>query len=194
MNYYILDTAGDLNNRDYCFIDSEPYGIPKARYAVSHGERATGNVPVEQDEIEFRLGEDNPGLVLASLLGNVGSYLLLNKQVISAIKELNLGDLELFQFILLNHKGKIHSKDYCIVNPVGDYDCLNKERSIFKYSSTGKLIRIKKMVFNKQKLERANDLFRLHDKPNRYLVSEKFKDTIEVNGFSNFLFEQVETD
>src|SRR5207302_1272588 len=105
-----------------------------------------------------------PGIKLASLLGNTQSYLIVNTEVKNVIVEhCTLSELEVLPFTLYNHKKRIHSSDYWIVNPIGYLDCVNRAASNIRYLSTDptKIVAVRKFVLDTKRLENAPDLFRV---------------------------------
>lgn len=82
--------------------------------------------------------------------------------------------------------------DYNIYNVTSIVDALDKEHSTIKYfRSSGRIMRIKEYVFNKESLEGIH-IFKLPEpRFKKPFVSEEFVRIIEKSGFTGFRFELV---
>ena len=72
--------------------------------------------------LKFSCSQKNPGVKLPSLIGNTISYLIVNAEMKDTIIEYcpeDEVDIEILPFTLINHKKRVHSKDYWIINPIG---------------------------------------------------------------------------
>src|SRR5262245_662738 len=127
MNYFRLDTNGDVSNENYCFTDRTPR--PIGAYALKTGGRVADRYPDGPGEVTLRLGDDYPGLQLTSFIGNTDTLLIVTRDVASLVESLQPGSIEVVPFTLINHKGRTHSKDYVFLNPIGAYDCLDLGKS-----------------------------------------------------------------
>ncbi len=126
MKYYLQDTVGKLNEVDYCFTDELPKGV--FSYGLKAGE-VVDDYPSDPWAVTWELGEDYPGLLLPSFIGNTDCLLVFHKEVIEFLKDFNVGKAQSFPFTLINYKKRVHSKDYLFFNPLGTFDCLHEELS-----------------------------------------------------------------
>jgi len=84
-------------------------------------------------------------------------------------------EFEILPFTLYDHKKRVLTKDYWIVNPIGTFGCLNKEASEIKYvdkdDAKSEVVSIRKFVFDPKKLKNAPDLFRVPERVRDYFIS-----------------------
>ncbi|HSP80435.1 MAG TPA: DUF1629 domain-containing protein, partial [Myxococcaceae bacterium] len=131
MKYFLLSTTGDLNDRDLVQIDDPPKGIGLRRYMMSRGKPATPYYPAEP---KVFLREENPGIKLSSMLGNTVNYLIVSSDMRKVIESLCAGvEVEYLPIHLYDHRERLYTKDYCIINPLGALDCLDDEASGVEY-------------------------------------------------------------
>ena len=84
----------------------------------------------------------------------------MHQEAAELICQIEVGELEVFPFTLINHKGRVHSRDYVFLNPLGTFDCLNMKLTQCKRYSSGKIMKITKFVLDRDKIAKAPDLFR----------------------------------
>jgi hypothetical protein len=190
MNYFLLNIMGDDQDRSLAFIDSPPEDLGLFSYCMARGERIGARYP---ENASVYLKAKSPGIKLSSLLGNTESYLIVNSAMKEVIQEVcKASEIEYLSFTLYNHKKRVHSQDYWIVNPIGAADCVNRAASEIKYSSSNpeKIVSVKKYVLDSAKVTDAGDLFRVPEDKSRYFISERLAKTFQEGAFTNvFLFE-----
>lgn len=189
MRYFRLNTMGDVQDHSLAFIDQVPDGLDGYDYKMALGEPIGDQYP---DEAEIYLQPRYPGIKLAPLIGNTIGYLIVNTAVKDVIEAHETGDIEYLPFVLFNHKKRVHSRDYWIVNPLGTYDCLNRDASDIKYvddDPAGDVVKVRSYVFDPGKLDGVPDLFRIPEAPRHYFVSETLARAFHANRFANvFIF------
>ena len=153
MSFYLIDTLGIVDD-EWCLLDDPPKGIGLAYNRMVFGTAIEDAYP---DDASIYMSADNPGIKLGSLLGNTLSYLIVSSPLRAAIEELCPKlDIEYLSFTLYNHKGRVHSTDYAIVNPVGSFDCLDLEASEILYLEEegdpydGEIVAVNRFVLNKK--------------------------------------------
>lgn len=189
MNYAKLNTVV-TSNLDYCFAgsirDSDACEIRLAK-----GGRVGGNYPPDPFSVKVHFDRDFPGLKLPSLIGNTRALLILSKETSELFKQhLNLGDYEEFPFSLINHKGRVHSRDYVFFNPLGTYDVAAPESDFVRYPDGG-IYACKRWVMVASKLSEVPDILRPAEVPKHYLVSQRLVDLVDRFRLSNFEFQPV---
>jgi hypothetical protein len=189
MRYFRINVLGDSKDRSLAFIDEPPVGLGIYDYRMSRGKRIGEHYP---SDARIYLQPKSPGIKLGSLIGNTLNYLIVNSQIKDIIAEDYRGELELLPFTLYNHKKRVHSNDYWIINPIGSLDCLNKAASETTYSADVKtdVVAVHKYVFDPKKLEGAPDLFRIPEDLTQYFISGRLAKVLQDHKFTNiFLFE-----
>jgi len=102
MDYFLLETTGDLNDETLCLVKDPPEGMGIKYYLMTFGGKAT---PYWPENASIYLRSERPGIKLADLLGNTKSYFLLSTAGMELIKKYNLETLiEYLPFTLYNQK------------------------------------------------------------------------------------------
>jgi len=146
------------------------------------------------DDARFTLEEGQSGLRLYSFLPNTQRYLIVASAVRAVLEDFCKNSIEYLPFELYRPNGKLHTKDYCIVNPLGTVDGLNYEESQIEYYGKGKdreVIGIDRMVLSQKKLESAPHLFRLKEESSIHLVSEALLRRFKEEGFTKLYVNEV---
>lgn len=164
--------------------------MPKYCYNLSVGGALSEVYPADPYLVEMRLSDQYCGIQLPSIIGNTNDFVMVDDKVVEVLKQHNIGDVEFWPFTLINHKGRVHSKDYCFVNPIGALDCLNYEQSEIFKDSNDVTIGVDRIVLDNEKLENAPDMFRIKDTYS-FGFSEPLKEKLERE-FTNFVFESAE--
>ena len=190
MRYFTLGSFGNGANRSLAFISSPPKGIGLYDYCMRFGE-AVGDRYPEDPRIYLEAGR--PGIKLASFIGNTVGYLIVCAEMKDAILGADIGEIETLPFKLYNHKNRLHSEDYWIVNPIGSFDCVNRAASDIEYldASQKDIVAVTKFVLNANKLNDAPDLFRVPEKKDSYFVSERLARLFLSKGFTNIMLKEV---
>jgi hypothetical protein len=122
-----------------------------------------------------------------------------NIVVISArIKEIlakeKLSDVEFLPVAIVNHKGRVASKDYFILNVTKSIDCLDVEKSVPRYSAIDPdIIRwVKKIVIDDSRVPAGARLFRMQGYFGPIIVDETIKQLLEGAKIEGASFVAVE--
>lgn len=183
MDYFIISVGGVPGDSNLCIVDDPPEGMGLYDYCLIRGERAASHFP---KDAKVFLRKERTGIRLAGILGNTHGFFIGSVEVKKVIEELCPNrEIEYLPFILYNQKGRVHSKDYFFINPIGGFDCLNEKASGATYDSDGEIITVKKFVLDPMKLTNAPDFFRIHKVPTEYVVSQRFVDAFHERGIKN---------
>ena len=163
---------------------------------MAKGKRIGDDYP---DDAQIYLESLKSGTQLSSFIGNTRSYLIVNTEMKDVILEYTSQsncEFEILPFTLYDHKKRILSKDYWIINPIGTFDCLNKKASEIKYvdkdDAKSEVVSIRKFVFDPKKLKDAPDLFRVPEDPTEYFISERLAKAFKEKGFTNIFLTEIE--
>jgi len=191
MRYFIIETIGDVQDRKLAFIDNPPEGLGLYYYCMARGERIGARFPTDA---KVFLESRSPGIKLPSLIGNALGYLIVNTEMKSVINECCKLEVETLPFTLYNHKKRIHSKDYWIVNPIGSIDCLNKAASeiIYATSSREAVVAVHKFVVDPSKISGEPNLFRVPEDREKYFIGESLAKTFQQHNFTNVFLLEVD--
>jgi len=140
------------------------------------------------------MDKSEPGIRLADLIGNTQSYLILSKRVKEVIESMIPKDVEYLPVEIFNHKGRLASKDYFIVNPIGAVDCLHLKKSKIIYDEPGsdEIIDIDEFVLDKKKLKNVPHLFRIKEDPGEYVMSQALALEFKKHQFTNIYSWELE--
>lgn len=191
MKYYFIETLGDLDEPDLCILDKKPDDIGVKYSCMVFGRRIADVFP---SPAVIRMSPDREGLKLSSLLGNTSSFLIVDNLVKDVIKANSTDEIEYLAFNLLDHKGRVHSSDYFIINPIGSRDCLNHELSDIEYfeGDTKEVVDVHRFVLDPEKLSDQPVLFRIKEEPSEYVIGENLLQLFKDNGFTNIVVKEIE--
>lgn len=190
MDYFLINTMPS-ENPEYCFLDNVPKGTEDFTYRMSKGKMMGDDYP---KNAKIYMDDDNSGIKLPSLIGNTNSFLIASKEVKEVIESLNSDPTEYLSFDLYNHKKRIASKNYFIINPLIILDCLNIEKSEIEWEED-EVVGIDKFILDPDKLKSAPDIFRIKEEPFRYVISHKLALELQKINATNIyliLLEQAE--
>lgn len=186
MRYFRLWPRGNDRDKTLAFVRDEPAGLGLYDYYMRQGERIGEHYPANA---KVYLDPQTPGIKLESVLGNLCSYLMVS----TAMRDLVLGvctnEIEVLPFTLYNHKKRVHSTDYVILNPIGTYDCVNRKASTITYEGDA-IVGVAKLVFDSNKVEGAPHLFRVPEKPSWYFISETLARAIKNSNLTNVILKE----
>lgn len=189
-SFSLLSTLGKLGDPDLCRIADAPEGMGMQHYRLTIGRSAKGRVP---DPARISLHEDHPGIRLSSLIGNVMGHLIVQKSLAAVITRLCEGvEIEVFPFDLHDHRGRLYSRDYVIVNPIGTLDCLDLGASDAVRTPSGEIMLFRRMVLDGRKVATAPSLFRPREEPTSYVVDDRFARAVEEGKFTNVVLTPLE--
>lgn len=139
-----------------------------------------------ESRVDLTLDEDRGGLELPDLVGNRLNYLILRNTVASALaKKFDFGPCEQAPVALINKKKRVHSADYVVVNPQGQLDVLDPERT--ELDGSGELF-VKifgKWALKPDAIPTDRDIFRVKGLPAGYFFSERIVDFIRGQKYTN---------
>ena len=184
---YNLDPGEDR----YCVADDP--GTPYA-FELSSGEPAEALMK-ERGDAAMRLNVDETegGLDFPDVVPNVDNLLVLRKRCAKPIlARFELGDHEVLPVVLINSKGRVHAKDYVVVNPFGMFDCLDVQRSEMNGNEDRPVVRIfGNFWLDVSRVPTDRDIFRVKGLVSGYMLSERLVAFIHEQGFTNFVLHEV---
>lgn len=187
--YLCKCTASD---KRYCLVTR--HGSPFS-YPLAHGVEVAPSMAEEgADAVTYELDETRGALELPDLVGTNLNFLILRKACSESIlAQHELGPHEVVPAILVNSKERVHSSDYVVVNPHGKVECLDVARSDTRGS--GDKVSVKlfgKFWLKKSLVPPDRDIFRVKGLAVGYVFSERLVEHIRQQGFTNFVFEDIQ--
>lgn len=112
---------------------------------------------------------------------------------VKAVLEPHAQQVECFPFQLINHRGRLHSEAYWIINPLDFVSCLNPGLSRITYSAKdpGMVVTLDEAVFDAQETANCPDLFRLKEDPRTYVISDAIAAEMQRQQFTNIFLEDI---
>ncbi|HVK54197.1 MAG TPA: DUF1629 domain-containing protein [Burkholderiales bacterium] len=191
MRFFRIWLRGDRKDASLAFVRDEPEDLGLYDYCPRRGERMGDKYP---KDAKVRLDPKSPGIKLGSLLGNLIGYLMVNTALKDVILEVCKCEVEVLPFTLYNHKKRVHSTDYWIINPIGVFDCVNRDASTIQYvdATKAEIAGVEKLVFDPNKMAAAPDLFRVPEDPMQQFISERLAKAIKAINPTNVLLMETE--
>lgn len=115
-----------------------------------------------------------------------------SKRIIDAILKLNPEGIEIRPILLTLPDNQLKN-DWHEISISAHVDCIDFKSSTLKMDEDGSIRRIKKLVLNEEKADRAGyDIFRLHDEFPRIVISDRIKQAIESVNPTGICFEPTD--
>lgn len=188
MRFFTWNILGQYNP-EQCFLNEAPRGLGARSFHLAHGIPVRGLYP---DDPRIHLSEEYPGIRLESFIGNIKHMLVVSSPLRAVIEKWCQGqEIEYLPVHIYNHRGRLHTSDYSIINPIGTLDCLDREFSEVEMMDD-EVLSVERIVLSPTRLERAPHLFRVREDPCVYVVSEPLAQAIETGGFTNVVLEPME--
>jgi hypothetical protein len=189
MQCWRIDTLGDTEIEDRCILDLVPDGLGVEYWRLMEGSPCSDFMP---DPARIRMSRDRDGLTLLDIMGNTNSMLMVHRTVAETIQAHCDIPIEYFGFDLIDHKGRVFSRDFVIVNPLGAFDAIDHGQSEIDYfKNTDKIVSIDRLVLDPEKLDKAPPLFRLEQDPTEYYVTDAFANLLREKQFSGLVLCEV---
>ena len=186
MEYFEFDSVGNVENENYCFVNQNPQGIGFSYSRLNTGEALQGDYKEDPFDVTLQFSKDYPGTETPFSIGNTGGYIIFDKKVKEVFKSFDMPEIEYLPFTLLDHEGKVVSKNHVFINPLGTYDCLDYKRTQIS-KTEGITIGAEDVTLSKQKLNSLPDLIRPKDIPYLCLFSRGLAEAIINSGFASNL-------
>jgi len=189
VNFYLLETLGEPDE-ELCLLDNYVDGIDRYSWRSHQGEPLAPDWP---KDAKIFMSPENPGIKLASFLGNTNSMLIVSRELKDVIQAHCKNEIEYLPFTLYDHRKRVRSRDYFVVNPLGTHDCLDFKASDIGWSKNDptKALLVRKHVLQRDKVVDAPPLFRIGQAPSSYLLRTDLARAIYDRGFTNLLWKKL---
>ena len=162
----------NTDDSDLCFIDSMPTGSNFDSTDGSGARRGESVAKVWPADARCDMSPEVGGMKLADFVGNTVRLLIVHERIKNVMERTNEGKIEYLPLSIFNHKKRLASKDFFVVNPLGTDDVLDLGKS--KIQRSGKdIVDIDKMILDPEKMKRAPDIFRPREAPTSYIISKR---------------------
>lgn len=138
-------------------------------------------------DVEFEMSPDFPdNIVLTDNLDNPDNIIVGSARLKSFLESQGIHHMEYLPVSIRNHKGKIASKDYFIINPTHPVNCLDEAASEPKANLIlpGEIRKVNRLVLDQQKIDPSRDIFRIARFPMVTLVHRRLAESIDKERFT----------
>lgn len=193
MRFFLLETLGNVNDRSLCVIHDFVKGIEMSAWKVGKGERVGAEYP---QDAKIYMSKESAGIKLSDLLGTVRNMLVVSSRFRALVEKHATNDIEYLPFALYDHRKRLYSQDYSIINPIGTFDCLDLKASTIVWEDeeqqSGRIVNLRKRVLDRKKLENAPQLFRIDQAPTSYVVRLELAKEISAQKLSNVFWSELD--
>jgi hypothetical protein len=186
MKFFKIDVIGAMDPDD-CFLESPPEGTDDFTFRMAEGDRVGAKYP---PNARIYMDDEHSGIRLTSIIGNTNAFLIVSGDVKRAISASRTGEIEYLAVAIYNHKRRLASRDYFIVNPIGAVDCLDPKQSKIEYLEKD-IVAVDEFVFDAEQAAQAPDLFRVREDPRQYFISESLADVLRSLPATNLVLDEI---
>jgi hypothetical protein len=189
--FFLWETLGDANDQDLCVIHNSVEGIGLGDTGLGFGTPVAPEFPADA---KIYLSKQSPGIKLSSFLGNIQNWLVGSSELKAAIEKHCKTGIEYLPFTLYDHRKRVYSKDYFIINPLGTLDCLDMKASKIAWSKKipDEIIEIDEHVLDRKKVQNAPQLFRIDRDPMVYVVGVELVREFKALKLTNIFLTELE--
>jgi len=190
MNYYRINVYR-REDEDFCFLTRPPEKIHLLSSYIVKGRSATSRYP---DDVVAKMSSEEGGIYPSDIIANTELSLIVVSEIKEIIQEFCGESCEYLPVKIQNHRERIEKKNYFYINPLGSFDCLNKEESVIKYNSEGQVIVVRHFVFDQEKMAILPDIFRVNESEKKYFINQRLVDEIKrrLPNLTNLNLEPIE--
>ncbi|MDH5228521.1 MAG: hypothetical protein OEZ58_05485 [Gammaproteobacteria bacterium] len=188
--FFQLNVMGDDQDTSLVFLDTDPVELVDHSYRVAKGLSMLGRL---DEPLIFTMQLESPGIKLPSLIGNIMGYLILTSRGKEIVEKLEPNG-EYYSIVIINHKGRVHSEDHWIINPLSIHSCLHtgKSRITYLQSQPDLVVSLDEIVLDKNKLVPESHIFRLKEDPRCYVISETLAAALQSASLNNVYLDELE--
>jgi hypothetical protein len=131
---------------------------------------------------------------LADNVYNLRGLIVVSKKLKEFIEKTEPPNVEYLPVSIINHKGRIASKDYFIINPFVPQDCIDLQNSDIQWNAIDPEIisACFEMVIDETRIDPSITIFRLKYYPTKILVKRDMANKILNGGFIGTRFIEIE--
>lgn len=190
MRFFNLSTLGDPDDDSLCFLDNFIEGLEPLSSRASWGKPLGKDFP---KDAKLFMNKENPGIKLSPLLGTSRNVLIGSREFKEAVEKHCKNEIEYLPFTLYDHRKRVHSRDYFIINPIGTLDCLDLKESDIDWDDEDpdEVLGINEMVLDHKKVKDAPQLFRVDLEPSAYVVGLELAREFKAHNFSNIFWAEL---
>lgn len=157
--------------------------------------RGTSVADYFPDDAYFEMDPDFPkDIKLADNVRNGGGFMLVSKGIKEMIERDHVNNVEYLPVKITNHKGRIASREFFIINPLDICDAIDFDQSKIKWNNINPDIisSCTKLVLKEDKIPTGLKMFRLKYFSRRVLIRRDHAEKIQKRGFVGVAFTKVQ--
>jgi hypothetical protein len=146
------------------------------------------------DDARFSMNPEFPkDIKLGDCIDNRGGFLLVSKPFKEMIETADVRNVEYLRVTILNHKGRVASNSYFIINPLSVFEAIDLERSIIRWNNIDPelISSCDRLVLDGDKIPPDAAMWRLKSLPTHVMVRRDLVEEIQAKGFSGVAFTEV---
>ncbi len=144
----------------------------------------------------FHMDESKPKAIkLADHVRNASGLHVVSQNLMEFIKSHNPESVEFLPVTIYNHKGRVASTEYYIMNPLIVQDCIDLEKMEVKWNPANKeKISSWKggLILDTNRIDKTIQIFRPKYHTNTVLVRKDLATSIENDDFTQILFKELD--
>ena len=173
--YHIIEVPKDPR---LCCIEHKAEEIIKS-WRLGKG------VPLGSDfppDAQFQM-DKRSGNIVTDFLCNILALLMISPKMRKLMEKEGVTDVEYLPFVLLNKKGKVVSREYCVANLLGGVECVDPNSSDYMKSriEPDQIGHVFKLNLLFDKIPDDKKLFRLREKPRTFIIRSDFLAMLREN-------------
>lgn len=186
-NYVILDITSGTKFCTLQQIDN----ISEKNAEIKRGAKAK-NWPAD---VRFHMDPNFPKQIqLPDWVKCLHDYLVVSKPLKEAIAEEAPADVEYLPISIIDHKGKVASSDYFVLNPFTLQDCIDQQASKIKWNpiDKSKIMSCPKLVIDESRIAPGAKIFRLKHFTGLVVLARDLAESLDAAGFKGADFEEID--
>ena len=186
MHFYVF--ALDIWKSDNALLSQHPPEVDEQSHRFRDGVPLAAWFP---PSAPYTMSSRYPqARTLYDLQNNTLQILVVSKALRSVMERFDGQHIEFLPITLRDHRDKVASTEYSIVNVLGLTECVDRANSSFSVDPfiPTRISHVDKLVLLQDALPTDRHLFRLKERPWAHLVSETLKKAIEDEGLTGMSF------
>jgi hypothetical protein len=120
-----------------------------------------------------------------------GSYIVISQCLKEQIATLaGASQIEFLPVVILNHKGRVASSEYFVLNPIGSVDCIDIEKSgaVWNAIDQTDISHFERLVLQNESVPAEVGMFRPTHRTRTILLRRSLAEKLSSNGFTGLHF------
>jgi hypothetical protein len=160
--------------------------------------RLNNGTPLAQgfpSDVSFHMDPDFPNdLLIVDNVLNADMVIVASQRLCEAVRSLVPSGVEYLPVNIVDHKGRVASKDHCIIHPVHPVDAIDKDQSVFETNilDDDDIESFEKLIVDESRIPADRKLFRLLGFWGLTLVHRDVAKALDQQGFKGLGWQRLE--